>query len=188
MLLTARVLNEFRSRLEHTITLLACQAEEEGLLGSMEYAMHADRTKIDAVINFESSPVWEESDSLFGVGARFSTLEDLLVEIAKEEGVAYEEFSMSDQGFFYRSDQYPFATHGIPAIWISAGERFRSGTNHLRDFFTGDYHTPRDEFDPAWDLGALRQTIKYAVRLVEKLDRAPEPPRWKIRLTFPTVE
>jgi len=92
---------------------------------------------------------------------------------------------MRDQGFFFRSDQFPFAHAGIPALWISAGEDFVSGRNRLREFFAGDYHTPRDQFDPSWSLDSLRQTVSYALGLVEKIDRRPERPRWKTRLTFP---
>ncbi len=188
LMLTSRILNEFRDQLQHTITVIACQAEEEGLLGSMYYVMTTDRSNILAAINFESSPVWENSRSIMGVGARFSTLEDMIKEIAAEEGVKYSEFSLNDQGFFFRADQYPFAQHNIPAAWISAGEEFVSGRNHLREFFTGDYHTPKDEYDPDWDLGSLRQTVKYALMLVEGIEAAKEPPRWKRKLTFPIIK
>jgi Zn-dependent M28 family amino/carboxypeptidase len=188
LMLTTRILKEFSQTLNHGITILACQAEEEGLLGSTHYAMTTDRSNILAAINFESTPVWGESRSLMGVGARFSTLEDMLKEIARLENVRYEEFSLNNQGFFYRSDQYPFAQYDIPAVWISAGEDFASGRNHIREFFSGDYHTPRDEYDPDWDLGALKQTVKYALRLVDAIQTAPQPPRWKRRLTFPTMK
>ncbi|MGD9549358.1 MAG: M28 family peptidase, partial [Candidatus Krumholzibacteriia bacterium] len=186
LMLTTRILGQCRDRLRHTVTVLACQAEEEGLLGSMHYVMNTDRSNILAAVNFESSPVWEESRSLMGVGARFSTIEGMLKEIAAAEGVEYTEFSLNDRGFFYRSDQYSFARHNIPAVWISAGEETVNGTNTLRNFFTGNYHTPKDEYDPDWDLGALRQTIRYALMLVEKIDQAEDAPRWVRKLTFPT--
>lgn len=188
MLLTARVLNECKDRLKYSVTFLACQAEEEGLLGSTYYARHTDRRNILAAINFESSPVWERSNNLFGVGARFSTIEDLLKQVAEESGVRYSSFSMTNQGFFFRSDQFPFARLGIPAVWISAGEEFQSGRNWLREFFTGNYHTVRDDFDPTWNLDSLRQTVEFAVKLVEKINQSPEKPRWKAKLPFPTSQ
>ncbi len=187
LMLSARILSECRDQLRHSITLLACQGEEEGLLGSTHYVANTDRSEIVAAINFESSPVWEDSASLMGVGARFSTIQDMLVEIAREQGVQYREFSLNDRGFFFRSDQYPFASRNIPAVWISAGEESVGGKNNLRDFFDGDYHSARDEYRPDWNLGALRQTVRYALMLVEKIDQSAEAPRWKRRLTFPTV-
>jgi len=185
MLLTARILKEHQASLTYSVTVLACQAEEEGLLGSTHYVAETDRASIVAAINFESTPVWGPSRSVMGVGARYSTLEDLLHGVAARAGVSYSEFSMAEQGFFFRSDQFSFARAGIPALWISAGEDFASGRNHLKEFFTGAYHTPDDEFEPAWELESLRQTVRYAVMLVEAINRAPEPPRWKRPLDFP---
>lgn len=186
MVLAAKALNAFREELPYTITLLACTAEEGGLLGSYHYVRNTDRSNILANVNFESTPVWERSRSVMGVGARYSTLEDDLKAIAEEEGIRYSEFSRTDQGFFYRSDQFPFARYGIPAVWISAGEDFESGRDHFGEFLGSTYHTVRDDFDPGWELEALRQTVRCAVMLVERIGRSPEPPRWKTRLTFPT--
>jgi len=186
LVLTAKALNAFREELPYTITVLACTAEEGGLLGSYHYVQNSDLSELVANVNFESTPVWERSRSVMGVGARYSTLEDHLKEIAAEEGLRYSEFSRTDQGFFYRSDQFPFARHGIPAVWISAGEDFESGHDHFGEFLRNTYHTVRDDFDPGWELEALRQTVRCAVMLVERIGRSPESPRWKTRLTFPT--
>jgi hypothetical protein len=92
---------------------------------------------------------------------------------------------MSDRGFFYRSDQFSFARRGIPAVWISAGQDFESGTNHLYEFFIGDYHTVDDEYDPGWELASLRQTIEAAVLLVRRINLETPGIRWKGRMTFP---
>jgi Zn-dependent M28 family amino/carboxypeptidase len=186
LLLTAKILKDLEKELPYTMTFLACQAEEAGLLGATYYVKQTDRSELVANINFESTPVWEKSGSLMGVGARFSTLEDMLREIAGEEKLQYADFSLSNQGFFYRSDQFPFAQNGIPAIWISAGEDFTSGKNHLKDYFVGgDYHTVKDEYHADWELESLRQTVRLALALIEKIGASKEPPRWKTRLTFP---
>lgn len=188
MLLVAKVLRETGWKPRHTITFLACHAEEEGLLGSQYYVETADRQKIAANINFESSPVWEASPSIMGVGAEYSTLEDDLQAIARAQNWQLSRFSMTDQGFFFRSDQFPFASFGIPAIWLSAGETTVTGDNRLRNFFKGNYHTGRDDFDPAWPLEGLRQTVKAALLLLERLDAADAPPRYRGRLPFPVRE
>ena len=185
MVLVAKVLRESGVELRHSVTFLACQAEEHGLLGSRYFAEQSERTKIVASINFESTPVWEASSDVMAVGGRYSSLGDLVQEIAGERGWGYSDFSMRNQGFFFRSDQYSFARLGIPAVWLSAGEAFASGQNRLRDFFQGAYHTVDDAYDPAWKLDSLRQTVELAVRLIERLDSSPEPPRWKEPLPFP---
>jgi len=148
----------------------------------------AGRDGIVANINFESTPVWERSPGAFAEGAQYSTLDGMVREVASGQGLDYGRFSLSDQGFFFRSDQFPFAQAGIPAAWLSAGEKDAAGRNRLAEFFKGGaYHTVKDEFDPAWELEGLRQTVKLAVGLIEHLQSTRETPAWKGRLPFPAA-
>ena len=188
MMLTAKLLREKQGRLRYSVIILACQAEEAGLLGSLYFANTLDPSTIVCNINFESSPVWGPATSLMGVGSKFSTMEELLVGVADRMGLGYSEFEMSDRGFFYRSDQFSFARKGIPSIWISAGQDFESGTNHLYEFFVGDYHTVDDEYDPEWELESLRQTIEAAVLLANRINTDTPDIMWKGKLTFPVDE
>ena len=167
------------------MTILACNAEESGLLGSRHYAAVTDRDSIIATINFESTPVWEETSDFMGVGARFSTLEDVLKEVVANEGLSYSYFSMSDQGFFYRSDQFPFARYNIPSMWISAGENDASGQKKYPNFWRTDYHTVRDCYNPEWPLEGLRQTVKVTLKLIERMNEGKILPRMKRQIPFP---
>ncbi len=185
MTLTAKLLRERQDRLKYSVIVLACQAEEAGLLGSKYFADNLDSESIVCNINFESSPVWGPATSLMGVGSKFSTMEELLIGVADRMGLGYSEFEMSDHGFFYRSDQFSFARKGIPSIWISAGQDFESGTNHLYEFFVGDYHTVDDEYDPEWELASLRQTIEAAVLLANRINLETPDIKWKGKLAFP---
>ncbi|MEN8222666.1 MAG: M28 family peptidase [Acidobacteriota bacterium] len=187
MMMTAKILKKFQKELKYSVIILGPNAEEGGLLGSRYFVETCDKSKIIANINFESTPVWGKSGSIMGVGARFSTMEDMLKEIASEEGLEYKYFSMSNQGFYFRSDQYPFATSNIPSLWISAGEDDDSGMNLYKKFWRERYHTVNDEYDPAWSLEGLRQTIKFALLLAEKIDSGKNLPEWKRQLTFPVL-
>jgi Zn-dependent M28 family amino/carboxypeptidase len=186
--MVAKVFAESGRELRHGLTFLACQAEEAGLLGSKYFVAQAERQGIIANINFESTPVWEKSPDMFAEGAQYSSLEGVVREVAAAQGLNYSRFSQSALGLFYRSDQFPFAQAGIPAIWLSAGERSASGRNRIAEFFKGGaYHTVKDEFDPNWELEGLRQTIRLAVGLIERLDATGEIPSWKERLPFPVA-
>ncbi|HHS13924.1 MAG TPA: M28 family peptidase [bacterium] len=188
MVAAAKILKAFEKDLKYSVILLACQAEESGLLGSRYFAESIDPEKIVANINFESTPVWEAATDFMAVGARYSTLDDIIERIVHDQGLEYSSFSMSNQGFFYRSDQFSFARRGIPAVWLSAGEKYVSGENRIRDFFLGDYHTVNDEFDESWTLESTRQTIKMAVLLVDYLNRHRPNLEWKGKMTFPVDE
>jgi Zn-dependent M28 family amino/carboxypeptidase len=185
MIATARALKEQQGRLDYSVILLACNAEEAGLLGSRYFAAGLDPDSIVANINFESTPVWERTGDFIAVGAKYSGLEDIIKEIVKERSLEYSYFSMANQGFFYRSDQFSFARRGIPAVWLSAGEDYPGGRNRLRDFFLGDYHTVDDEFDPQWELAAAVQTVEVTLELVDYLNRRKPDIRYRGRMSFP---
>ena len=186
MAMVAKVFAEAGAEFHYGLTFLACQAEEAGLLGAKYFVSQADRRAIVTNVNFESTPVWEKSPDMFAEGAQYSTLEEMLRLVAAGQGLNYTPFSMSDQGLFFRSDQFPFAQAGIPATWLSSGEKNVAGRNRLAEFFKGGaYHTVGDEFDPAWELQGLRQTVKLAVDLIEHLQKTRAMPLWKTRPPFP---
>jgi Zn-dependent M28 family amino/carboxypeptidase len=185
MMVVAKVLKEFQADLYYTVTILGCNAEESGLLGSKYYVQNTDRNNIIANINFESTPVWGEANSIMGIGARFSDFEEMITSLARQNGLGYSTFSLSNQGLFYRSDQFSFARYGIPSVWISAGEDEISGEVHYTEFWGKDYHTVKDDFDPGWELGGMKQSIKYALLLIDHLNRTKFPPQMKTDLPFP---
>lgn len=188
MMVVAKILKEFQEDLHYTVTILACNAEESGLLGSRFYVETTDRSSIVANINFESTPVWGKANSIMGIGARFSDFEPMIKELAHRDGLEYSTFSMSNQGLFYRSDQFSFARYGIPSVWISAGEDEVSGQRNYTEFWKGDYHTVEDEFNPEWELEGMKQTIRYALLLVDHINRSLTPPKLKPDLPFPIEE
>jgi hypothetical protein len=185
MLLTAKSLARHRDELEYSVVVLAAEAEEAGLLGTKRFVALAPKGSVVADVNFESTPVWGEAKSLMGIGAEYSGFEALLREAAADAGLGYTTSSLSEQGFYYRSDQFPFAQTGIPAVWVSAGEDEASGERHYPAFWKGAYHTVDDEVDPAWELGATVQTVRAAVAVIRKINEAKTPPTWTRPLPFP---
>ncbi|MGE5340443.1 MAG: M28 family peptidase [Candidatus Omnitrophota bacterium] len=186
MMVTAKILKEFQKDLYYTVVVLACEAEEAGLLGSKYYVQtHPDRSRIIANINFESTPVWGKTSDFMAVGGEYSTLEDMVKTVLPQEGLTYTYFSMANLGLFYRSDQYPFARYNIPAILISAGENDDSGQHKLPVFWKTDYHSVRDRFDPQWPLEGMKQTATVTLRLIDHLNQTQAVPQWKRPLTFP---
>jgi Zn-dependent M28 family amino/carboxypeptidase len=86
---------------------------------------------------------------------------------------------------FYRSDQFSFARYGIPSVWISAGEDELSGATTYTEFWGKDYHTVRDEFNPDWELEGMKQSIRYALLLIDHINSSQVAPRMKDALPFP---
>ncbi|MCK4881181.1 MAG: M28 family peptidase, partial [Bacteroidales bacterium] len=185
MMVVAKVLKEFQCDLRYSVTILGCNAEESGLLGSKYYVRNSDRSTIIANINFESTPVWSEANSIMGIGARLSDFEGMIQDLARKNNLEYSTFSLSNQGLFYRSDQFSFARYGIPSVWISAGEDEVSGAQNYTEFWGKDYHTVKDEFDPEWELAGMKQTIKFALLLIDQINQMETPPQMKSHVSFP---
>lgn len=185
MVFTARALARSPVPQRYGITLLACHAEEAGLLGNRFFVRTAGASRFVADINFESTPVWERAGTLLGVGARFSSLEGDLARVAERLGVGTAEFSLVNQGFFYRSDQFSFARAGVPSLWISAGEDDASGQRRYEQFWKTTYHTVNDAYDPSWPLEGLAQTVEAVTLLVEEIQGRSEPPVLRGDLPFP---
>lgn len=188
MVATAKACQEMGGALRYPVIVLACQAEEAGLLGSRYFAESLDPSRGLVNINFESTPVWGRSRDFFGVGAKYSDIEDIMKKVLRRRGLEYSYFSMTDAGFFYRNDQFSFARRGMPSVWVSAGEDFESGVNHIREFFLGDYHTVDDEFDPEWELESAKQTVEATLDIIDYINEHDPAISFKGRMAFPVEE
>ncbi len=69
--------------------------------------------------------------------------------------------------------------------WISAGEDEKTGAKNYTEFWSKDYHTVKDEFNPDWELEGMRQTIEYALLLIDRINKSQTPPQMKPDLSFP---
>ncbi|HXB32365.1 MAG TPA: M28 family peptidase [Puia sp.] len=117
-------------------------AEERGLLGSRWFAGHptVPHSSIIAVLNADmigrNSP---DSAALLGVQPPHRNSRDLvaIALAANAEGPRFKLDTLYDkpshaEGFYFRSDHFPYASTGIPAVFYTT-------------LLHPDYHTPRDK-------------------------------------------
>lgn len=171
--------------LDRSVLFLATTAEEQGLLGSRAWVAnptvpHAD---VVAVINLDSMNVHGETTQVEVVGWGQTTLEDLLVPLAAAQGRSVVPDSKPEAGGFYRSDHFPFAQVGIPALYFHSGldmvEGGLAAGETIRATVKEHYHTPADEFDESWTfLGAL-QDSRLVVAVVRAIGAADVTPVYK---------
>ena len=89
-----------------------------------------------------------------------------------------------EQGFFFRSDHFPFAKAGVPAISLRHGDNFLEPLRGEADAFFKDYnakyyHQASDEFQPWWDMAAMIQEAELGLAIGIKLANLPAAPRYK---------
>ncbi len=153
-----------------SILVLATTAEEAGLLGSKHYTQNPvvplDRTA--AAINIDGASLWGETDDMTLIGARRSPLANVATARADQLGVQLIPDRAPEKGFYFRSDHFSFAEHGVPAIHIEHGTAFRGrpagwGADLLNTFERQHYHAPSDEYSPDLDLAGAAQlaTLLY---------------------------
>lgn len=157
---------------ERSVLFLAVTAEEKGLLGSEYYADNPLRplATTAAVINMDGPFAAEKTTDFSISGAAKLDLLTILTEEAQKVGRHYTPDARPEAGSFYRSDHFPMAKRGVPAISYDAGQELVNGGaargKELADAYTRDrYHQPADQYDESWnteswagDMGLLYAT------------------------------
>jgi Zn-dependent M28 family amino/carboxypeptidase len=169
-----------------SILFMAVTAEEQGLLGSEYYATHPiyPLTKTAADINMDALNIYGRMKDIRIVGYGQSELDDYVKAYAESVGRVVLPDPTPEKGSFYRSDHFPFAKQGVPAL--SAG----SGVQHLekgegwgmaqREKYVRErYHKPSDEFDDTWDLSGLQDELHMYFMLGYRLSMESTFPNWK---------
>jgi len=168
-----------------SILFMAVTAEEQGLLGSEYYATHPiyPLNKTVAVINMDSLNIYGRMKDIRIVGYGQSELDEHVKAYAAEVGRVVLPNPTPEKGSFYRSDHFPFAKQGVPAL--SAG----SGIQHLEkgeewgraqkeNYVREKYHQVSDEYDPNWDLSGLREDLHMYFMIGYRLSMDSSFPDW----------
>ena len=155
-------------RPRRSIIFIATTAEEQGLLGAEYYVRHplVPLTDTVATINLDSLNVLGKTSDTIPLGAERSRLGPLVEEVARQNGLTVSPEASPEQGSFFRSDHFPFAKAGIPAISLLSGTRFVGHSEiwvtQQRAEYARRYHQPTDEYNPYWDLGGMVQQVQLA--------------------------
>jgi Zn-dependent M28 family amino/carboxypeptidase len=160
-------------------------AEESGLLGAEYFAQHpaVPMNQLVANINVDGINYLGKTSDIVLLGADRSTLGPLAEALAKERGRALGADQHPERGYFFRSDHFPFAKAGVPALSINEPRDF-IGPNaaDLRKkqeaYNATDYHQPSDEFDPNWDFSGAVDDMRLLAQLAWRIAALTEMPRY----------
>ncbi|HZV83572.1 MAG TPA: M28 family peptidase [Brevundimonas sp.] len=169
-------------------------AEEMGLMGAYGYAANPvyplETTVAD--INIDMLPLSGSTRDIPIFGKGQNDLEDRLQALAEPLGRYVSDDGMPEQGFYYRSDHFPFARMGVPAImpwhgwdWVDGGRA--AGEAAWKAKFAADYHKPSDEWSADWDLTSAVENLTLLYRLGLDLANSSDWPGWKPTSEFAAV-
>lgn len=168
-----------------SIVFLSVTGEEQGLLGSEYYATHPifPTAKTVAAINMDALNIYGPMKDITVIGYGLSELDKYIEAAASEQGRTVNGDPTPEKGSYFRSDHFPFAKQGIPAIYPSGGvdhvEHGREWTLALKEKYTAEnYHKPSDEFDPDWDLSGAVEDLRLLFKGGYRLAMETTFPNW----------
>jgi Zn-dependent M28 family amino/carboxypeptidase len=171
---------------KRSVLFLSVTAEEKGLLGSRYYAQNPLYPLVRTVanINMDGANQFGRTSDIEVIGYGASTIDDLAVAIAKEQGRTVVPDTHPERGSYYRSDHFEFAKEGVPAFYGKSGKKFIGmpedfGEKKVNEYIAKDYHQPSDEIKPDWTFEGAAQDTEFLLQLGLRIANEPKLPEWK---------
>ena len=176
-----------------SIYFVATTGEESGLLGSEYFATHPTTAidKVAADINIDALNVWGKTSEIVLLGSERSDLHALALDAAKRWGRTLGEDEHPERGYFYRSDHFPLAKVGVPAVSFSMpnvssfiganAERARKLATEYNDTC---YHQACDDVKPDWDLSGAVDDLRLMADLGWRIATSTQMPRYNANEQF----
>lgn len=170
---------------ERSVVFLAVTAEEKGLLGSEFYAskpLYPLDTTV-AVINMDGMNPFVPSRDFGIYGTAKLELLDQLKRVAAQFKLRYTPDPKPQAGYFFRSDHFPFAKRGVPALWYAAGQDWEvggvaAGKAAADDYTAKRYHQQGDEWKPDWTFAGAARDLGVLYALGQQLAESRQWPNW----------
>ena len=159
---------------------LVFEAEEDGLLGAFHYVANPivplDKTvavlNMDMIGRDEDSPTWNTraADNVNGVNLIGTLYSPDMRKVVEAENRAiglkldYKTDADDREGWFSRSDHYPFAVKGVPVAFFNTGEH-------------PDYHTANDTWDRI-NYPKMEKIVRLVYLSTRSLANSPSRPRF----------
>ena len=170
---------------ERSVIFLALTAEEKGLMGSEYYADNPlyPLAATAGVINMDAlNPNGPAHNFTISGNAKLDLL-DQLVAKAKQWNMVYSPDPRPEAGAFFRSDHFPLAKRGVPAIsfgsgndWIDGG--VQAGNAWRASYTSNHYHQPSDQWSAAWTFTGMVRNLEMLYALGADLANAKTWPNW----------
>jgi Zn-dependent M28 family amino/carboxypeptidase len=186
MIEVARAFAGLSAAPKRSLLFLAVTAEEQGLLGSDYYARHPiyPLNKTLAIVNMDGLNIYGRTKDLTVVGLGASDLDDYAAEAAGSQGRVLRADPKPENGGYFRSDHFPFAKQGVPAINAGGGDDYigrpAGWGQQVSDAYTAQhYHKPSDEIRPDWDLSGALDDMQIYYAMGARAASTAVWPAWK---------
>lgn len=169
-----------------SILFLSVTAEEKGLLGSRYYANNPlyPLAKTLANINMDGANQFGPTSDMATVGFGASTIDDIGIAVAREQGRDMQPESHPERGSYYRSDHFEFAKVGVPSYYPKSGIKFIGkpdgyGEQLINDYIANRYHKVTDEVQPDWTFEGAAQDTAFLMEVGLRIANGTTWPGWR---------
>ena len=170
-----------------SVTFLFTTAEEWGLLGAEAFVTSGPlpRDRIVANLNLDHGVEFMgRMRDAAPLGIELSSLRGNIDEVAARMGLTVSPDPYPEEGLFLRSDQFPFARAGIPALYMALGSDGETYTRAQVDsavtvYLGTHYHEPSDEYDTVvMGLEGALQFAEFVRDVTISVANQNARPRW----------
>ncbi|UZK68688.1 M28 family metallopeptidase [Sphingomonas sp. S1-29] len=164
---------------------LAVTAEESGLLGSAYYGDNPvyPHAKTVGGVNMDALQMAGPAKNVTVVGAGKSELDGYLNRALAAQGRVASPEPTPEKGYYYRSDHFSLAKHGVPMLYVDGGNDLveggvAAGEAYAAAYEKNAYHGPQDEFDPAWRWDGVQRDLDLYYAVGRALATSDAWPNW----------
>ncbi|MBF6023900.1 M28 family metallopeptidase [Lysobacter niastensis] len=176
---------------QRSVVFLAVTAEEKGLLGSEYYASKPlyPLAKTVADINMDALDPHGPARNFTTSGSAKQELLDQLIDTAKQWNLAYVTDPKPEAGHFFRSDHFPFAKRGVPAISFGSGNDLvdgglEAGKKMEEEYVADRYHQPADQWEAGWAFTGMARDLQLLYKVGRDLADSNRWPNWDASSEF----
>ena len=170
---------------DRSLVFVAFTGGESGLLGSAYYVAHPLFPLRDTagVLYLNAPHIGGPTRDVMVFGYGNSELEDYLRDAALLQGREVHPDPNPGRGGYYQSDEFTFASSGVPALYAAAGvdDSARGpawGQSRIDDYLASRYHQPGDKYSAEWDVRGALDDLRLYYEVGNRLARTRHYPRW----------
>lgn len=183
-----------KTRPSRSVILFFPTAEEQGLLGSGWFVANPPVSNQNLIACFNNDlllPIGRMNDIMV-TGFGQSDLDDMLAEAASRQGRYLMPDPNPETGMYFRSDHFPFAKAGIPALFARGNCDSREfgkewAAAQEKDYITNKYHKPADNYYPDMNFDGIVEDARAVFDVSYRIVTSEIRPQWKPGSEFANV-
>ncbi len=180
-----------KKRTERSVIIVFPTAEEQGLLGSSWFVANPPVKTENIIACFNNDlmlPIGRMRDVMI-TGYGQSELDDLTAKAAERQGRYIMPDPNPETGMYFRSDHFPFAAIGVPALFARGNCDSREhGEEWARqqeeDYLRYRYHKPADNYYPEMNFEGIAEDAEMIMEVAYMIVNSRIRPQWKAGSEF----